>query len=63
MKRQPHTACHTGKRVIVKLVTGITFVDKFKERTNKEVLFENAGWIRKSQIQSFSIYKHIPSRV
>ena len=56
-KHTPHTATHKGKRVMVVLTDGTVFVDRFWDRTKKEVQFKERGWINKTLIKSFKIYK------
>ena len=56
-KKTPHTATHKGKRVRVVLMDGTSFIDRFWDRTKKEVQFKERGWISKLQIKSFTIYK------
>ena len=55
--KMPHTACYPGKRVLVVLWNGEKFIDRFKDRTNKDVFFEEHGKIWKGAIKSFTIYK------
>lgn len=62
-KKTPHTACHPGKRVLVVLMDGETFIDKFRDRTNSDVRFDDRGWISKARIKSFTIYKPRPGVV
>lgn len=52
-----HTSCYRGKRVRVKLRSGEVFLDRFKERTDKHVIFYGAGKIRKADIETFGIYR------
>jgi len=52
----PHTACYRGKRVLVKLRDGTTFIDKFFDRTKSHVFFDEHK-VKKSDIKSFSIIK------
>lgn len=60
-KHTPHTACRRGKRVRVVLTTGETFVDRFWDRTNKDVQFKDRGWIPKFWIKAFTIVKGNPT--
>lgn len=53
----PHTACHRGKKVLVKLRDGTEFVARFHDRTDKYVFMEGHPRIPKSEILSFTIYK------
>lgn len=55
--RTPHTAVRRGKKVKVVLTDGTRFVDRFWERVGKWVQFKQLGWIDKSRIKSFSIFK------
>lgn len=56
-KHTPHTATHRGKKVKVVLTDGTVFIDRFWDRTKKEVQFKERGWITKLKIKSFTIYK------
>ena len=53
----PHTAAPYRKRVYVKLRDGTRFVDRFLDRTDRQVQFEQHGWIDKRNIASFAIYR------
>ena len=52
-----HTSCYHGKKVRVKLTSGEIFLDRFKERTDRYVIFFTAGKIKKSDIETFGIYR------
>lgn len=54
--KTPHTATYRGKRVRVKLRSGLVFIDKFHSRTKSYVIFENRGRVHKGDIASFSNY-------
>lgn len=54
----PHTACHPGKRVRVKLRDGEEFVDRFIDRTDKWVFFSSGRKVPKRDIKSFVIWKN-----
>jgi len=53
--KQAHTATFRGKRVYVRLRSGERFVDKFLDRTDRAVQFEQKGWINKGEIKAFSL--------
>jgi hypothetical protein len=55
--RRGHTSCRRGKRVIVKMMNGETFIDKFVEATPKWMILEKRGKIEKICVKSFAIYK------
>lgn len=52
-----HTSCYRGKKVRVKLRSGEVFLDRFKDRTDRCVIFFGAGKIKKSDIETFGIYR------
>ena len=52
--RQPHTSTFKGKRVYVRLKNGERFVDKFKDKKGKFVIFETRTE-RKEDIKAFAI--------
>lgn len=53
--RLSHTACHTGKKVRIKLRDGTLVYGKFKERTKKHVFLMDGTKIYKGDIRVFSI--------
>lgn len=55
--RQPHTACHRGKVVRVKLKDGTVFIDRFHDRTKSVVFFKSGRKVPKGDIVSFSFFK------
>jgi hypothetical protein len=55
--KTPHTSCYRGKKVIVTLMDGERFVDRFKDRTDKWVFFISGRKERKIDIRAFAIYK------
>jgi len=57
-----HTGCPRGKRVRVKLRSGETIVDRFHERTDRDVFLERRGRIPKRKIRSFTILRRLRSR-
>lgn len=52
-----HNGTTKGKRVFVKLKDGTIFVDKFVDSTSTRLHFEEEGWIKKSNVITFSIYR------
>lgn len=57
MYRTPHTGCYPGKRVKVKLIDGTVFIDRFKDRMQKFVFFEDHGRVARRAIKNFIIWK------
>jgi len=55
--KQPHTACHRGKRVLVRLRDGTLIDDRFVDRTDRWVVLEKAGKVMKERIKAFIILK------
>ncbi len=52
-----HTATNRGKKVLVKMKSGVTFVDRFRERTQKYIFFYDHRKVLKSDIEFFTILK------
>jgi len=57
MSKMPHTGCHRGKRVLIRLRDGTRISDVFHERNDKHIFLVNAGKIRKNSIKSFVIVR------
>lgn len=55
--KTPHTGCHPGKKVIVTMMNGERFIDRFKDRTDRHVFFMSGRKERKVDIRAFAIYK------
>lgn len=53
----PHTIVQTGKRVLVILKNGESFVAKFKEKSSKTLSFFDHGRINKRDLSSMTIYR------
>ncbi|MBN1320528.1 MAG: hypothetical protein JXA87_06785 [Thermoleophilia bacterium] len=51
--KMPHTACHPGKRVRVKLHSGEVIFDRFVTRTDRYIVLEERGKVMKRDIDSF----------
>lgn len=58
--KTPHTACHRGKRVRVRLRDGTAIDDRFLDRTDRWVVLERAGRVPKGEIKAFIILKEGP---
>lgn len=54
--KTPHTSTYKGKRVYVRLKNGERFVDKFKDKHGKKVIFETREELS-GDIKAFSIYR------
>jgi hypothetical protein len=52
-----HFSCMPGKRVLVKLKDGTTFIDKFVDRKGKWLHFEAHPRIRREKVKMFTLYK------
>jgi hypothetical protein len=55
-RKQPHTACTPGQRVMVTLRNGESFVAKFKERRSARVIFDDRT-VRRGDISTFTVVK------
>lgn len=55
-RKQPHTACTPGQRVMVTLRDGSSFVAKFKERRSARVVFDDRV-VRRGDIATFTVVK------
>lgn len=55
--RRGHTACRRNKRVLVKLMDGTEFIDRFIDRTGRYVEFKQRGRVPQIEIKTFTIYK------
>ena len=56
-RRPRHHSVPRGKRVFVRLVDGLEFIDKFIDNSDKFTVFENRR-VRTNQIVVFSLAKH-----
>lgn len=54
--RTGHTVCYPGKRVKVKLLDGTEFIDRFREKNNKYLIFDHHK-VSRILVKSFVIYK------
>lgn len=54
---QGHTSAPPGKKVIVKLWDGETFIDNFLSKEGNHILFKLRGKIKKSLVKGLMIYK------
>ena len=54
-----HTACRKNTLVVVKLIDGTVFEDRFLERKgNRVIIFEERGAIKKKYIKLFAVKKN-----
>lgn len=60
MKLLGHSSCRRGKRVRVVLKDGTVIIDKFVDSTDRYVLLEQHGRVRKAAMKSFTILKLRP---
>ncbi len=60
MGRTPHTACFRGKRVLVKMKGGESFVARFADRKSKKVFFLDHEPVTRGEIKAFIILKQQP---
>ena len=57
-----HTACKRNTNVIVKLIDGTVFEDKFLDRKgNRLIIFKEHGAIKKKDIRLFAIKRIRPT--
>lgn len=49
----PHTRTTKGKRVLVILHDGTRLVDRFEERTDRQIRLREKGWVNKSEVRAF----------
>ena len=59
--KTPHTATNRGKRVRIVLKDGTKLDDRFVDDTDRHVLLERVGKVRKRDIKAFIVLKG-PSR-
>lgn len=57
MPSKPHTSCYPGKRVRVKLYSGVVLHDRFKAGHDRFIILERAGKIMVKDIDSFGLDK------
>lgn len=57
-RKQAHTSAPIGAKVLVVLKSGTRFVDKFREKKNNNIIFDNVK-IKSKDVKSFTIYRHI----
>jgi len=55
--RLGHTAVHKGRRVLVVLRSGELFIDRFIERTGRDIRLEGRGKVAKKDLRVMSLYK------
>jgi len=57
--RTPHTRVYRGKRVMVEMLDGTKFVDKFLEKDSRHIYFQGRT-IPRGRVKSFKIVKGNP---
>ncbi len=57
MGRTPHTACFKGKRVLIKMKSGESFIARFADRKSRKVFFLDHEPVTRGDIKAFIMIK------